>query len=281
MNNKKYVKNIIKIIIAAEIGEMLDQMQREEYNRYKKGRYFMEKINKLSANALKMIALVTMTIDHTGLLLMNNCRPLRIIGRLAFPIFAYMIAEGCRYTKNKRNYFLRIFLLGLLCQVVYYIAEQNVDQGILMTFSVSILLSYVVLWVENRMGESCRDTGHINKILLWLLPVGLILLMAVICGEIKLLPDGRYILFDYGFYGILLPVLIALGRDKKQRLFLAAAGMTLIAFSLGGIQWYSLIALFPLACYNEKRGKWNLKYLFYIYYPLHMAIIYGLSMLIG
>lgn len=241
----------------------------------------MEKISKLSANTLKIIALVTMTIDHAGLLLMDNCRPMRIIGRLAFPIFAYMIAEGCRYTKNKRNYFLRIFLLGLLCQAVYYIAERNVDQGILMTFSVSILLSYVVLWVENRIGKSCEDTGLVNKILLCFLPVSLILLTAVVCGEIRLLPDGRYISFDYGFYGILLPVLIALGRDQKQRLLLAAIGMTLTAFSLGDIQWYSLVALLFLVCYNGQRGKWNMKYLFYIYYPLHMAVIYGLSMLIG
>lgn len=241
----------------------------------------MEKISKLSGNALKIIALVTMTIDHTGLLLMGNCRPLRIIGRLAFPIFAYMIAEGCRYTKNKRSYFLRIFVLGLLCQAVYYITERSVYQGILMTFSVSILLSYVVLWVENKIQESSGDTGHINKILPWLLPVGLIILTAVVCGEIRILPGRRYISFDYGFYGILLPVLIVLGRDKKQRLLLAAAGMTLTAFSLGDIQWYSLVALLFLACYNGQRGKWNMKYLFYIYYPLHMAVIYGLTMLIG
>lgn len=223
----------------------------------------MEKINKLSANTLKIIALAAMTIDHAGLLLMDNYQPFRIIGRLAFPVFAFMIAEGCRYTKNKRNYFLRIFALGLICQAVYYITERSVYQGILMTFSVSILLSYAMLWVQNKI-----------------IPIGLIIITAVLCGEIRILPGGWYISFDYGFYGILLPVLIVLGRDKKQRLFLAAAGITLTALSLGGIQWYSLAALLPLACYNGQRGKWNMKYLFYIYYPMHMAVIYGLSMLI-
>lgn len=241
----------------------------------------MEKIKKLSANALKIIALVSMTIDHTGLLLMDNNKLMRNIGRLAFPVFAYMIAEGCRYTKNKRKYFLRIFVLGLLCQVVYYIAEKNVDQGILMTFSVSILLSYAVLWAQNKIRESCEDAGHINKILPWLLPVALIFLAAVISGEIRILPGRWYLSFDYGFYGMLLPVLIVLGRDEKQKLLLAAAGMTLTAISIGGFQWYSFAALIPLACYNGQRGKWKMKYLFYIYYPLHMAVIYGLSVLIG
>lgn len=240
----------------------------------------MEKITKLNANALKIIALVTMTIDHVGLLLMDNAKPMRIIGRIAFPIFAYMIAEGCRYTKNKRNYFLRIFTLGLLCQAAYYITERSVYQGILMTFSVSILLSYAVLWVENRIRESHTDGGHINKILLWMIPAVLLLLTAILCGKIRILPGGWYLSFDYGFYGILLPVLIVLGRNQKQKLFLAAVGITLTALSLGGQQWYSLAALLPLACYNGQKGKWNIKYLFYIYYPLHMAVIYGLSMLV-
>lgn len=240
----------------------------------------INKTGGLNANALKMIALVTMTIDHAGLLLMDNAKPMRIIGRIAFPIFAYMIAEGCRYTKNKRNYFLRIFTLGLICQAAYYITERSVYQGILMTFSVSILLSYTVLWVENKIRESHVDGGHINKILLWMVPAVLLLLTAVLCGEIKIPILRWYLSFDYGFYGILLPVLIVLGRDRKQKLFLAAVGIALTALSLGGQQWYSLAALLPLACYNGQKGKWNIKYLFYIYYPLHMAVIYGLSLLV-
>lgn len=241
----------------------------------------MEKINKLSGNVLKIIALVSMTIDHAGLLLMDNNKLMRIIGRIAFPIFAYMIAEGCRYTKNKRKYFSRIFALGILCQMVYYIAEHNVDQGILMTFSVSILLSFAVLWVENKIRELTEDGGHGNQKLLWLFPAVLIFLTAVICGEIRLFPGGWHISFDYGFYGIMLPVLIVLGRDKTQKLLLAAAGIILIALSAGGIQWFSLFALIFLICYNGQRGRRNMKYLFYIYYPLHMAVIYGLSVLIG
>ena len=57
----------------------------------------------LTGNQLKLIALVTMTIDHIGMQLFPRVRLLRIIGRLAFPIFAYMIAEGCRYTRNRRG----------------------------------------------------------------------------------------------------------------------------------------------------------------------------------
>ena len=68
----------------------------------------------LSGNALKIIAAVAMTIDHVGLMFFPQLKVLRIIGRIALPIFAFMIAEGCRYTRNKLRYFLTVFLLASL-----------------------------------------------------------------------------------------------------------------------------------------------------------------------
>ena len=63
----------------------------------------------LSSTVLKLIAAVTMFIDHAGLILFPQYRIFRIIGRLAFPIYAYCIAEGFRYTRNRKKYFLRVF----------------------------------------------------------------------------------------------------------------------------------------------------------------------------
>ena len=60
----------------------------------------------LTGNHLKLIAAFAMLLDHVGILLFPQIRLLRILGRLAYPIFAFMIAEGCRYTKNKLRYFL-------------------------------------------------------------------------------------------------------------------------------------------------------------------------------
>ena len=74
----------------------------------------------LSGNTLKIIALIAMTLDHLCLLVFPEMQWFRIIGRIAMPIFAYMIAEGCRYTKNKVKYFLMVFVLGVICQVVYF-----------------------------------------------------------------------------------------------------------------------------------------------------------------
>ena len=76
----------------------------------------MSKIRFLSGNMLKIIAAVTMLVDHAGILFFPSQNIYRIIGRLAFPIFAYMIAEGCKYTRNKIRYFAMIFGLAAVCQ---------------------------------------------------------------------------------------------------------------------------------------------------------------------
>ena len=69
----------------------------------------------LTSNELKLFALVVMTVDHIGALLLPQYSVLRIIGRLAFPIFAYMIAEGCAHTSSRLRYFLTILCLtGML-----------------------------------------------------------------------------------------------------------------------------------------------------------------------
>ena len=80
----------------------------------------------LSGNVLKIIALIAMTVDHIGVIIFPKAVVLRIIGRIAMPIFAFMIAEGCVYTKRKLRYFALVFGLGLICVVGYFIAERKI-----------------------------------------------------------------------------------------------------------------------------------------------------------
>lgn len=217
----------------------------------------------LNGNALKIIALIAMTFDHVGEELMYDFRPFRIIGRLAFPLFAFMIAEGCKYTKNKRKHFLMIFLLGVGCQLVYYLTEKSLYMGILITFSLSVLLIYALQLAQRK-----------KKIGYWCLfaaGIGIVFVLS------SMLPDflrGTGYKIDYGFFGVLLPVVIFLCDDRVGKLVLTAAGLVPVCLYLGDIQWFSFLALIPLALYNGERGKLNLKYLFYVYYPAHLAIIY-------
>ncbi len=221
----------------------------------------------LSNNQLKIIAMIAMTFDHVGKELFPQCDIFSIIGRLAFPIFSYMIAEGCAYTKNKKKYFLQIFLLGLICQAVYFIAMGSLYQNVLITFSLSVITVF------------CAD-GFMKKKDF----ISAFLLLADIAAVIFLcffLPDIlKGFKIDYGFFGVLLPVAVYLMPTK----YLKIAGMTAVliplAVSLGGVQWYSLAVIPLLLLYNGKRGKRRLKYLFYIFYPAHLAVIYLIGLII-
>ena len=225
----------------------------------------MEK-KKLSGNALKIIALLSMTIDHVGLMLLNDYMPFRYIGRLAFPLFGYMLAEGCYYTRNKRRHFMGIFLLAMLCQAVYLITERSIYQGILITFSLSILTIYAIAWAREEQGHWLR----------WLLAAGVLSADVFLCVGLPTLLVGTDYAIDYGIWGVLFPVLVSLSRDKRIKWWLAAIGLVLLSISMGDWQWYCLFALIPIWLYNGQKGVRNTKYLFYVYYPLHLVIIYGI-----
>lgn len=220
----------------------------------------------LSGNQLKLIALITMTIDHIGAYLLPQYGILRIIGRIAMPIYAFLIAEGCRYTKNKVKYLGLMVLLAAGMQVVYYFVMESLYMRILVTFSLSILLIYALQYVEKKKN-------------LWSCLVFFTALVGAYFVSVKLPGYVPGFSLDYGFKGILLPVFVSLGTNKQQRLLGAAVGMCFLALG-SSTQWYSLLALPLLALYSGLRGKGDYKYLFYIYYPLHLAVIYGISWLL-
>ena len=98
----------------------------------------------LTGNQLKLLALFAMTCDHVGLQLLPQFIILRIIGRLAAPLFAYMIAEGCRYTHDRGRYLGRLLGMAALCQIAYFAAMRSLYQCIFVTFSLSVCLIYAL-----------------------------------------------------------------------------------------------------------------------------------------
>lgn len=228
----------------------------------------------LSGNALKIIALVTMTIDHVGCILFPNLAILRIIGRIAFPIYAYFIAEGCKWTKNKLRYFLVIFLLGIFCQIFTLIFVGQTMLNILLTFSFSIGLIYLLQWLKKQI--ICGNTKQV--LWAWVVFFCAILVTFLLTDKfLGILPFD----VDYGFWGIMLPVFASICDNSYVKLILFSLGLVLVCVASGSIQWFSLISVLLLLFYNGKRGKHNTKYLFYVYYPLHIAALYLLQFLIN
>lgn len=235
----------------------------------------------MNRNQLKIIACISMLIDHVGYVLFPDAVILRLIGRIAMPIFAFFIGEGCLYTKNKKKYFLRVFILGLLCQAVY-ITESLIthsDGGaylnILLTFSLSIILcsSYLSAVSAFRSDDKKQRIKGLSLFALCLIVIGAVCLFC----EHSLALTGISIEFDYGICGICLPLFAALSKDKTKKLICFSLALTFSAFTLYNDILFSFCALIPLALlifYNGKGGKANLKYFFYAFYPCHLALIY-------
>lgn len=222
--------------------------------------------NLFSGNILKIIALIAMTFDHIGFLLLPQYQILRIIGRVAFPIFSYMIAEGSRYTKNRTKYLIIMVVFGVAFQIVYYVADRSLFQGVFISFSLGIALIFAI---ENAIKR--------KNLLSVIIAVILLVFVGFVCiGLPKILSDFGFEI-DYGIFGVLLPVFAYFMPNKLFKLVGVAVALVGMSLIMGGRQWYSLIAVLLLAFYNGERGKYKMKSLFYLYYPVHLAIIYAID----
>ncbi len=226
-------------------------------------------LNLFSGNQLKIIALIAMTIDHIGFLLLPQYPVLRIIGRLSFPIFAYMIAEGCRYTKNRTKYLLVLSALAVVFQIVYFVADRSLFQGVFVSFSLGVGLVYTI---DNAVKR--KNTLSI------LLAVAVLLFIGFVCLVLPKILSHTDFRIDYGIFGVLLPSFVYFWPNKIGKMIGVTAATVGICLMMGGIQWWSLLAIVLLAMYSGERGKYKLKNLFYIYYPSHLVVIYVIDMLL-
>lgn len=218
-----------------------------------------------SGNALKILAAVFMTLDHMGLMLFPDQILFRILGRLTLPIFAYMIAEGCKYTRNRKKYFAMVFGLGAVCQIVYWFVDHSLYFSILITFSLSILMIYALqVWNETKTAVSGLSFVALVTAVWWL---------------------NQVFTIDYGFWGCMLPVFAALPHKTAYdrypvSILTLGLGLIFLALDIGGIQIFSVLALPLLLAYSGRRGRWNMKYFFYIFYPAHLVILEAIALLL-
>lgn len=234
------------------------------------------KLNTLSSSTLKLMACAFMLVDHVGVRLFPAVLGMRLIGRLAFPIFAFFIGEGCRYTKNRLKHFLSVFVLGIICESVYIIYMGYWYGNILLTFSVSIVLIYIMQW-----------SRQVNK------PQAYIITAAAVLAVYTL---TNYVNFDYGFTGIIAPMFAAWPGDRfaetagikpappkgisKLLIFAFGIMLTTIGNPLGMYQLFALLSVILLTLYSGRPGSRKLKYFFYIFYPVHLLLIELAAMLI-
>ena len=223
----------------------------------------------MNRNVLKIIAVISMLIDHIGLLFFDNLIWLRLVGRIAFPLFSFFIAEGMRYTKSRKRYALTLLLFAVISQIPYMFIFGFLKLNILFTFLIAILAIEVVEWKNVLVGK-------VEKIFI-------LLVMGIIVSVL-----GYLGIIDYGILGVGLVLVFYFIRKPMFRYLAGALVLALMVVegllygisALSLVQIASLLAIVLLFFYNGEKGRVNLKYFFYVFYPTHLYIIWMILIIV-
>lgn len=208
----------------------------------------------IDRSVLKWIAVLTMVIDHVGAILFPDQIWMRVIGRVAFPIYAYCLAEGFRYTSDYRRYLGRLALFAILSEIPFDLAFYGVPfsfahQNVFFTLTLGLIL----LWVLER----CREQ--------LLLCAGA---FAVLCFLAQALH------MDYGVGGLLMVFAFYLAQQGTSPWIGWGIFVFINLFGYaGGVQWAAILALLPIGLYSGKAGKKKQRFFYWIY-PLHLLLLW-------
>ncbi len=225
----------------------------------------------MSSFVLKMIAIITMTIDHAGDVFIGHISWMNYIGRIAFPIFAFQISEGYLHTKNKKNYLMRLLILAIVSQYPFWLFRSTYTSGFALNIFVTLFIGLIAI-----IGyEQCLE--KMNK---W---IGLLL---VVC----LASTANLLKTDYGAFGVLLIFVFHFFKDKKLYLSIAYVILVLcnylpsfimsnFAYPYALLFVGTLVPLLFILLYNGKKGV-DTKYILYGYYPVHLILLYVIHMIV-
>ena len=206
---------------------------------------------------LKIIAIITMFLDHYYRII-GGPEWLSILGRLAFPIFAFSISEGYSHTKNVNKYLMRLLNFAVIIQLPNFLGFQEYTLNIFFTLALGLFCLEIL------------DNNKINIVVRYIV----VLYLCFLAEKTGL---------DYGAYGVILIILFNKLRNNKLYIFIAFLALNLVILKIGSlseIQIYSIFSLVPIFLYNGKKG-YGMKYFFYLFYPLHFIFLYFLNELLG
>ena len=241
----------------------------------------------LSGSTLKIIAMISMLIDHAaytvlgmilvrnGITSVKNCSPeyiasmiesgsigwvylgyqilRKVLGRLAFPIFCFLLVEGFEKTRSRSRYAFRLFLFALISEIPFdLLFSLNPVSWKNQNVFFTLLIGCRTMWGMEKIEEQSRDRET-----QWCLQVLLVMAAGFLAEKISC---------DYGAYGIIAIGLFYLFRGNRPLQILLGCG----SFCW---EWPACFACIPLSFYNGKRGL-NLKYVFYAFYPVHLLVLF-------
>lgn len=214
----------------------------------------------LSQEALKGIACFTMLLDHIGATMVQGYA-LRIIGRIAFPIFCFLMAEGTFYTKNPRKYGLRLMIGALLSEIPFDLAFRGRLTWEYQNVMLTLFLGFLTVEIIQR------TEFDIVKVL-------------AVSGGFAL---AEWANTDYGGFGVLLVVLFSQTRGKLwfQTIMVAMFSWMINSLKipvlriLVPIEMFAIFAMIPIALYSGGKVTSNraVQWGFYLFYPVHLIIL--------
>ncbi|WKY47664.1 TraX family protein [Eubacteriaceae bacterium ES3] len=250
----------------------------------------------MSTTTIKLIALVLMFFDHIAEFIPGTPVFFHWIGRISAPLFMFAMAWGFHYTHDRKKYLLRMYLFGVLMAIIDFVLNNTIPNVTTYAYNnifVTLLLVGLVSWmIEIYRKDKLKGLPLIMAF------VGIQLVTTALCAFAgQLLPYygielivGAFtanLLFNEGsFIFVLLGVLIYFTKENKRNLIIAYSAFTVSYFLMEflyssnlyaiffiNFQWMMIGALPLMLLYNGEKGR-GLKYLFYFFYPLHIAILF-------
>lgn len=228
----------------------------------------------ISADALKWIALLTMLCDHAGAVLFAQYPVMRLIGRTAFPLFVWLLVEGFFHTSSRKKYLGRMAFFALVSELPFDLAlygrPDRQGQNVFFTLSISLVM---LVFLERAMDACQRKRQAGEKALLQTLAAVGTVAAAMAAAELFCV--------DYGGSGPLLAALFYCYKRKGSPGL--AVSFLIFCLSMGlltaMVEIFGIVSVPLIARYNGKRTGRGRGRLFYLFYPLHLLILYGISML--
>lgn len=216
----------------------------------------------LTSFMLKIIAICAMAIDHIGDGFIGHFSFCNLIGRIAFPIFAFFIAEGYIHTSSKKRYAIRLLLFGILSQIPFSLFCSTFTNEFTLNIFFTLLAGLLAVWFYDTAKK--KIMGFSGVLVLCLL--------------------AEFLHFDYGFYGVWIIFLFFLCRDFEALRILLFSVSTFLFYlpTIIRSDFYYITYLLPICTiaplflmhfYQGKQGK-KLGLFFYVFYPAHLLLIW-------
>lgn len=214
---------------------------------------------------LKIIGVITMLFDHVGDAILGNFSFFNLIGRIAFPIFAFQLAVGYTHTRDLKKHIIKLFIFAIISQIPFVLFLSTFTND----FYLNIFFTFLLATFAMFFYDKCK-----NKILGFIS----VIFISIIAELVKV---------DYGAFGVLLVFLFYIFKDKKVYMSIATFILcfskyiiSIISFPAFYFQYilcafFTFLATIFILFYNGKEGP-KTKYFFYIFYPLHLLILYFL-----